>query len=180
MCHCSLPHLIIPCNRDITSLIVNHAIFGGDSAYVICQNQYSTSPPDAKTKYVCRLLPPCAFHFSLAILPMLQQSKLHKRNSSYPLSDTSRTRSTLREARALSLLTLSHLNLVCLPLQILLVPALHPIHLWSPALRRAGKNLALAISSAVWDANRVCSIGLRLGIGVVCRSGVERDSGFCG
>ncbi len=51
MCHCSLPHLIIPCNRDITSLIVNHAIFGGDSAYVICQNQYSTSPPDAKTKY---------------------------------------------------------------------------------------------------------------------------------
>jgi len=118
------------------------------------------------------------FVFIPIILPRLHGP--HWTLTSQLPSNTSCTRSTFGKARALSLLAVSHLNLVCLPLQVLLVPALHAVHLWSPALRRTNKNLALAVSSAVRDADGLCGVCMRLGIGVVGRGGMERDSGFCG
>jgi hypothetical protein len=98
-------------------------------------------------------------------------------NLSLPNLNASRTLSTLRKASTLSLLTLSHLNLVCLALQILLVPALHAIHLGSPALGRTSEDLALGVSAAVGDADGLCGGGLGLGVDVVGGGWVERDSG---
>ena len=96
-------------------------------------------------------------------------------------SNTSCARSTFREPRALSLLTFSHLDLVCLPFQVLLVPALHPVHLRSPALGRACQNLALTVPSAIWDSDGLCGgVGMSLGVDEVGRGGVKRDAGFGG
>jgi hypothetical protein len=100
--------------------------------------------------------------------------------SIHPLNESS-TRTSFSEPRALSLLTLPHLNLVRFPLQILLVPALHPIHLRSPALRRAWQDLALAVSSAVGDADGLgLGLGVSLRIGVVMCGRVEGNAGLGG
>ncbi len=93
----------------------------------------------------------------------------------------SRTRTSFSEPRALSLLTLPHLNLVRFPLQILLVPALHPIHLRFPALCRAWQDLALAVSSAIGDADRLgLGVGVSLCIDVVVCGRAEGNPGLGG
>jgi hypothetical protein len=100
--------------------------------------------------------------------------------SIHPLNK-SRTRPSFSEPRALSLLTLPHLNLVRFPLQILLVPTLHPIHLRPPALRRAWQDLALAVSSAIGDADRLgLGLGVSLRIGVVVCGRAEGNAGLSG
>ena len=116
------------------------------------------------------------FRFPVEAPESCQHPHFHH-NLSLPNLNTSRALSTLGKASALSLLTLSHLDLVCLALQILLVPALHAIHLGSPALGRTGEDLALGVSAAVGDADGLCGGGLGLGVGVVGGGWMERDSG---
>lgn len=130
-----------------------------------------TRNPNAETKHQChpQTAAPCIFLSISLHLPSSAFLYPFPIGSIHPLKK-SRTRPSFSEPRALSLLTLSHLNLVRFPLQILLVPALHPIHLRSPGLRRAWQDLALAVSSAVGDADRLgldFSVSLRIGV-VVC------------
>jgi hypothetical protein len=115
-----------------------------------------------------------SLHYSSCLLVAIPIGSIH------PL-DKSCTRTSFSEPRALSLLTLPHLHLVRFPLQIFLVPALHPIHLRFPALRRAWQDLALAVSSAIRDADRLgLGVGVSLRIGVVVCGRTEWNAGLGG
>jgi len=115
-----------------------------------------------------------SLHYPSCLLVAIPIGSIH------PL-DKSRTRPSFSEPRALSLLTLPHLHLVCFPLQIFLVPALHPIHLRFPALRWAWQDLALAVSSAIRDADRLgLGVGVSLRIGVVVCGRTKWNAGLGG
>jgi len=115
-----------------------------------------------------------SLHYPPCLLVAIPIGSIH-------LLDKSRTRPSFSEPRALSLLTLPHLHLVRFPLQIFLVPALHPIHLRFPALRRAWQDLALAVSSAIGDADRLgLGVGVSLRIGVVVCGRTKWNAGLGG
>jgi hypothetical protein len=144
----------------------SHAIFCLRSHVCPYAKSISHLTPILSTIATCSLQPSYIFRFRWDFPQCFNAFRFPLEINPIPLpSDTSCTRSTFRKSRALSLHTFSHLNLVCLPLQVFLIPALHSVHLRSPALSRTCQDLALTISSAIRDSDRF-SVGVGMSLGI--------------